>query len=99
MPLTANGEVIGVMTFIDGPGRLFEADDVSLATEVASRAGVALSNATRFQREHVVAEVLQRAVLPDSLPAVEGLVLDAEYRAGVAGTYAGRRLVRRVRAG
>jgi len=89
VPLTANGEVIGVMTFIDGPGRLFEADDVSLATEVASRAGVALSNATRFQREHVVAEVLQRAVLPDSLPAVEGLVLDAEYRAGVAGTYAG----------
>ena len=31
------------MTFIDGPGRIFEADDVSLATEVASRAGVALS--------------------------------------------------------
>ncbi len=89
VPLTANGEVIGVMTFVDGPGRLFEADDVSLATEVASRAGVALSNATRFQREHVVADVLQRAVLPDSLPEVEGLLLDAEYQAGVAGTYAG----------
>ena len=89
VPLTANGEVIGVMTFVDGPGRLFEADDVSLATEVASRAGVALSNATRFQREHVVADVLQRAVLPDSLPDVEGLLLDAEYQAGVAGTYAG----------
>ena len=89
VPLTANGEVIGVMTFVDGPGRLFEADDVSLATEVASRAGVALSNATRFQREHVVADVLQRAVLPDSLPEVGGLLFDAEYRAGVAGTYAG----------
>ena len=89
VPLTANGEVIGVMTFIDGPGRAFEEDDLSLATEVASRAGVALSNATRFQREHVVADVLQRAVLPDSLPEVEGLSLDAEYRAGVAGTYAG----------
>lgn len=89
VPLTANGEVIGVMTFIDGPARLFEADDVSLATEVASRTGVALSNATRFQREHVVAEILQRAVLPDSLPAVNGLRLDAEYRAGVAGSYAG----------
>jgi anti-sigma regulatory factor (Ser/Thr protein kinase) len=89
VPLTANGEVIGVMTFIDRPGRLFEADDVSLATEVASRTGVALSNATRFQREHVVAEVLQRAVLPDSLPVVEGLRLDAEYRAGVAGAYVG----------
>ncbi|HEY1828164.1 MAG TPA: SpoIIE family protein phosphatase, partial [Acidimicrobiales bacterium] len=89
VPLTANGEVIGVMTFIDGPGRQFEADDVSLAAEVASRTGVALSNATRFQREHVVAEVLQRAVLPDSLPEVGGLLLDAEYRAGVAGTYVG----------
>ena len=89
VPLTANGEVIGVMTFIDRPGRLFEADDVSLATEVASRTGVALSNATRFQREHGVAEVLQRAVLPDSLPAVEGLRFDAEYRAGEAGSYAG----------
>jgi GAF domain-containing protein/anti-sigma regulatory factor (Ser/Thr protein kinase) len=89
VPLTANGEVIGVMTFIDGPGRHFGADDVSLAIEVASRTGVALSNATRFQREHVVAEVLQRAVLPDSLPEVNGLQLDAEYRAGVAGTYVG----------
>jgi GAF domain-containing protein/anti-sigma regulatory factor (Ser/Thr protein kinase) len=89
VPLTANGEVIGVMTFLDGPGRLFESDDVSLATEVASRTGVALSNATRFQREHVVAEVLQRAVLPDSLPDVDGLRLDAEYRAGVAGAYVG----------
>ncbi len=89
VPLTANGEVIGVMTFLDGPGRVFEADDVSLATEVASRAGVALSNATRFQREHVVADVLQRAVLPDSLPKIEGLQLDAEYQAGVTGTYAG----------
>jgi GAF domain-containing protein/anti-sigma regulatory factor (Ser/Thr protein kinase) len=89
VPLSADGDVIGVMTFVDGPGRLFEADDVSLATEVASRAGVALSNATRFQREHVVAEVLQRAVLPDSLPVVEGLLFDAEYRAGVAGSYAG----------
>ncbi len=89
IPLLANGEVIGVMTFVDGPGRQFETDDVSLATEVASRTGVALSNATRFQREHVVAEVLQRAVLPDFLPTVEGLRFDAEYRAGAAGTYVG----------
>jgi anti-sigma regulatory factor (Ser/Thr protein kinase) len=77
------------MTFCDGPGRHFESDDVSLATEVASRTGVALSNATRFQREHVVAEVLQRAVLPDFLPTVGGLHFDAEYRAGAAGIYVG----------
>jgi anti-sigma regulatory factor (Ser/Thr protein kinase) len=89
VPLAANGEVIGVMTFVDGPGRRFEPDDIALAVEVASRTGVALSNATRFQREHVVAEVLQRAVLPDFLPTVSGLAFDAEYRAGAAGTYVG----------
>ncbi len=89
IPFAANGQVIGVMTFFDGPERTFEPDDVSLATEVASRTGVALSNATRFQREHVVAEVLQRAVLPDFLPTVGGLEFDAEYRAGAAGTYVG----------
>jgi len=89
VPFTVNGEVIGVMTFFDGPGRQFESDDVSLATEVASRTGVALSNATRFQREHVVAEVLHRAVLPDFLPTVAGLHFDAEYRAGAAGIYVG----------
>src|SRR6202044_1882910 len=88
-PFAASGEVIGIMTFFDGPGRRFEPDDISLASEVASRTGVALSNATRFQREHVVAEVLQRAVLPDFLPTVRGLRFDAEYRAGAAGTYVG----------
>jgi GAF domain-containing protein len=89
VPMTANAEVIGVMTFIDGTDRHFQPDDVPLATEVASRTGVALSNATQYQRERVVAEVLQRAVLPDSLPRVNGMRFDAEYRAGAAGTYAG----------
>ena len=89
VPFTVSGEVIGVMTFFDGPGRRFEPDDISLAAEVASRTGVALSNATRFQREHVVAEVLQRAVLPDFLPTVDGLDFDAEYRPGTAGTFVG----------
>ncbi len=89
VPFAASGEVIGIMTFFDGPGRRFEPDDISLASEVASRTGVALSNATRFQREHVVAEVLQRAVLPDFLPTVGGVYFDAEYRAGAAGTYVG----------
>ena len=89
VPMTANGEVIGVMTFFDGDDRHFQPDDVSLAIEVAARTGVALSNATQYQRERVVAEVLQHAVLPESLPRVDGMHFDAEYRAGAAGTYAG----------
>ncbi len=89
VPLFARGQILGVMSFIVGPNRGIAADDISLATEVAARTGVALDNASRFQREHQMAEVLQRAVLPERLPAVRGLRLDAEYRAGTAGALAG----------
>jgi serine phosphatase RsbU (regulator of sigma subunit)/anti-sigma regulatory factor (Ser/Thr protein kinase) len=90
VPLLAQGQVLGVMSFIGAPGgEGFDQDDVALAGEVAARAGTALANATRFQREHDVADTLQRAVLPRHLPGVPGLMVDAEYRAGTAGTYAG----------
>ena len=88
--MIGDGEVIGVMTFLDGTDRAFQPDDVSLATEVASRAGVALSNATRFQRERVVAEVLERGRASRfSAPRRRDQQFDAEYRAGAAGTYVG----------
>ena len=97
VPLTANGEVIGVMTFVDGPGRLFEPDDVSLATEVASRAGVALSNATRFQREHVVAEVLRARRAPRLVARRRGPPARRRVPGRGGGDLRGGRLVRRVR--
>ena len=88
VPLTANGEVIGVMTFIDGPAGSSKRTTSRWRPRWASRAGVALSTSW-FKRGHVVADVLHGRCCPDSLPEVEGLVLDAEYRAGVAGSYAG----------
>lgn len=90
VPLVAGGRTIGVMSFIAGPEHPgFGPDEVSLAMEVAARAGTALDNAQQFQREREVAEVLQRAVLPQRLVEVSGLYLDAEYRPGQVGTYAG----------
>lgn len=90
VPMAARGETVGVMTFLVGRERSgFRPGDVELAEELAARAGVALDNARRFQREHDVAEVLQRAVLPEHLPPVEGMFLDAVYRAGTTGSYAG----------
>ncbi|HEX8581030.1 MAG TPA: PP2C family protein-serine/threonine phosphatase, partial [Acidimicrobiales bacterium] len=40
---------------------------------------VAFENATRYEREHTVAEALQRAVLPERLPVVPGLALAGCY--------------------
>ncbi|MGH9303473.1 MAG: ATP-binding SpoIIE family protein phosphatase, partial [Acidimicrobiales bacterium] len=91
VPMVSAGSVLGVMTFARAGAepRPFDADDVSLACELAARAGLALDNANRYQEEHRVAEVLQRAVLPDSLPRLGGFTLDAEYRPGAAGSFAG----------
>jgi serine phosphatase RsbU (regulator of sigma subunit) len=88
--LSAHGEMLGVMAFLAGPRRgRFNADEISLAVEVAARAGLALDNAKRFAREHNAAEMLQRAVLPRRLPAISGLSLSAEYRPGIADMPAG----------
>lgn len=90
VPLTAAGERLGVMAFVSGVGHpAFGPDDMALAAEVAARAGTALLNATRFDRERHIADLMQRAVLPEGLPTMEGVVLDAVYRAGTAGTQVG----------
>ncbi len=46
--------------------------------ELARRAGVALDNARRFERNRDIAETLQRALLTD-LPTTPGLTLAARY--------------------
>lgn len=90
VPLPARGGTLGVMTFMGGRDRAgFGPDEINLAVEVAARAGLALDNARRYAHEHDVAETLQRAVLPRRLATLDGLLLSAEYRPGVAGTSAG----------
>ena len=50
-PLATRGNTLGVMTFVlSGPARHYDAEDVSLAGEVAQRAAVAVDNA-RLYRE------------------------------------------------
>ena len=90
LPLIAGGDRIGVMVFLSGlDAAAFGDDDVSLAAEIAARASTALYNATRYQHERELAALLQRAVLPEELPSVPGVVLDAVYQAGTAGTEVG----------
>ena len=50
VPLTAHGRVLGAMTFVlsHESGRRFRQSDVSLAEELARRAGVAIENARLF---------------------------------------------------
>ncbi len=80
VPLMVRGRSVGVITFaIEDADRRFDDDDVWLAREVAGRAAVGIDNASRYEQEHLVAELLQRAVLPEQLPEPPALDLAARY--------------------
>ena len=78
VPMMVRGASSEVITFaIEDATRRFEDDDVWLAREVAGRAAVGINNASRYEQEHLVAELLQRAVLPEQLPEPPALDLAA----------------------
>lgn len=57
-----------------------------LAEQLATELGVvAAENARLYDEQRYVADALQRSVLPDRLPELEGLELGARYEAGTEG--------------
>jgi PAS domain S-box-containing protein len=82
VPLRARRQVLGALTLLtDGSGRTFDEADLDTAADLARRAALAVDNARLYQREHDVAEALQRSLLPQ-LPAVPGLDRAARYLPG-----------------
>ena len=82
VPLAARRQVLGVLTlFTDGSGRTYDDDDLVTAADLARRAALTVDNARLYQREHEVAEQLQRSLLPQ-LPSVPGLDHYARYLPG-----------------
>ncbi len=84
-PLRARGRTLGTISFVLGDsGRLFTDEDVSFAEDLALRSAVALDNAQLFEREHRVADTLQRAMLPTNLPVVDGMKFSSAYSPAAA---------------
>ncbi|HET6809668.1 MAG TPA: SpoIIE family protein phosphatase [Acidimicrobiales bacterium] len=81
-PLRARGRNLGTITLISaGSGRRFDEDDLALAGELAQRAALVVDNARLLSERTRVAQSLQSALLPPSLPRVPGVELAARYRA------------------
>jgi PAS domain S-box-containing protein len=90
VPVCTGGRSLGVLTFGVGASRRpFVDDDLALAEELARRAAMAMVNAATYQREHSLALSLQRAILPDRLPACPGMALAARYDPASAGSEVG----------
>lgn len=73
---------IGVLLTNNGPsGRVHDELDMQTLRVLGDRLVVSIENARRYAREHRVAEALQTASLPQSLPAPRGIQLSAHYAA------------------
>jgi PAS domain S-box-containing protein len=79
VPLLAEGEVTGVLVASGEPPREFGAEDLTLLRLAAARVGLAIAHARVYEREHRIAETLQRSLLPDRLPDLPGLEVAARY--------------------
>lgn len=80
-PLLAGPRAVGTVTFANhGDSRRFGGDDVTLAVEIAARAGLAAENARLAGEEAEIAELLQLGLRPAALPAIAGWELASMYR-------------------
>jgi serine phosphatase RsbU (regulator of sigma subunit) len=79
IPLIVEGRVTGVMPIGSFTQRTFTPEEVRLTQLAADRMAIAIENARLYQREHRIAETLQRSLLPNTLPSVPGLAVAARY--------------------
>ncbi|WP_371273058.1 SpoIIE family protein phosphatase [Streptomyces sp. MUSC 14] len=81
VPVRARGVTLGVTSFFRRRRQEpFDADDLSLAEDLVSRAAVCVDNARRYTRERDAALVLQRSLLPRRLPEQDAVEVAACYR-------------------
>ena len=83
LPLVAKGTTLGFFCCIRQPGtRRFDAYDMEMGMEFASRAAVFFDNARRYNREHATALTLQRSMLPTGLTAPSSVEVKHRYLPG-----------------
>ncbi|MBV9803537.1 MAG: SpoIIE family protein phosphatase [Solirubrobacterales bacterium] len=84
-PLRAGGRAFGVMTLVNAESmRRFDDADREFAEQVAARAAIAVENATLATARRQTADTLQRSLLPDVVPRIEGWNVATFYRAAPA---------------
>ncbi|MFF0754190.1 SpoIIE family protein phosphatase [Streptomyces sp. NPDC004267] len=79
-PLVVRGTPLGLVTFARGDdAEPFDDGDRAVAEELASRTAVCIDNARRYRRERTAALLLQRSLLPRSLPELSAVEAASRY--------------------
>jgi Stage II sporulation protein E (SpoIIE)/GAF domain len=80
MPLIARGRLLGTLSFFYlYDGRRYDPEHLALMRDLADRAATALDNANMYAARTHLARTLQRSLLPESLPALDQVVLSSAY--------------------
>ncbi|MCW2969920.1 MAG: hypothetical protein JWO23_1047 [Solirubrobacterales bacterium] len=82
VPLAAPARTLGAITLVSAEsGRRLTEADLGLAVRLGRRAGTAVESARLYTERMRIADILQAALLPESLPEIPGLALQALYNA------------------
>jgi PAS domain S-box-containing protein len=85
VPLKARGRTFGVMTLVNAESmRRFDEADREFAEHVAAQAAIAVDNARLATARRETAGTLQRSLLPDLVPGIDGWSVATLYRAARA---------------
>ncbi|HEX4831497.1 MAG TPA: SpoIIE family protein phosphatase [Trebonia sp.] len=79
LPLLAAGQPLGALRFSFSSARRISEEERVFLEALAGQCSLAVERAEMYEREHQTAMTLQRSLLPDKLPTVPGLALDARY--------------------
>jgi serine phosphatase RsbU (regulator of sigma subunit)/anti-sigma regulatory factor (Ser/Thr protein kinase) len=83
LPIVAKDTTLGFFYCIRQAGtRRFDAYDMDMGMEFATRAAVFFDNAGRYKREHATALMLQRSMLPTGLSAPSSVEVKHRYLPG-----------------
>ena len=85
VPLKARGRTFGVMTLVNAESmRRFGEEDRDFAEQVAAQAAIAVDNARLATARRETAGTLQKSLLPDLVPGIDGWSVATLYRAARA---------------
>ena len=80
VPVRLGDRTLGAMTLVNAEsGRALDDLDLKLAEQVAARAAVAIENSRLYSERTLVAQTLQRSLLPEQLPEISGYELASVY--------------------
>lgn len=80
VPLLARGRSIGVLMVFSAHRGAFSDEDMSVLQTFAAQASLALDTARLYSREHDVASVLQKSILPEALPDFPEIAAHSVYQ-------------------